>query len=562
MLTADEGLHKNKMPQTFTLHVTVSGGDDELLKERDTCFIAYPSSCHISQSSSHQDAAQYALLFVPATIVDSSLEQFHHDISPYNRLDEYDKQMLSDRLLHMIHPFLARNLPLKAVIPVRHEHAPADLVLLDLSHTPADAVLDLLEQCHMLHSGPELVLKALLIDHVDLHAVGQVPSTQQQQFHIPMCPVCLHRIDPPRLGFQLPSSELCCSRFCPPPDLLSGTRNSNNNHACPKQRLLEPWPRPSCCATCRVIQTYWSSSHNSNTSTDVRCCCCMACGMQETLWVCLTCAFVGCGRYSNKHAAQHFRDSAHPFCLELTTLRIWDYSYGEGGFAHRVDLLECPSSPPLWSPWVHAASGADRGVFAEQQDNDFNGPNSFHYFDTTNEKAPKKTTMISEEYEALLQSALEEQAQHYEGEISRLRAELMATVVSRDTLSDVEQAELDHIAASNEALKANIEAAKHSILELQAQEAPLRTASNQLLREQQTAKDLLQSIQEENRTERHAGNVQVDELEQQIADLTTNQRMREQFIQDEELQNAQIFGTTGNEQAKKAGKKTRRFFRK
>jgi hypothetical protein len=35
------------------------------------------------------------------------------------------------------------------------------------------------------------------------------------------------------------------------------------------------------------------------------------------------------------------------------------------------------------------------------------------------EKTPEKATMIGEEYEALLQSALEDQAQHYEGEIMR-----------------------------------------------------------------------------------------------------------------------------------------------
>ena len=67
----------------------------------------------------------------------------------------------------------------------------------------------------------------------------------------------------------------------------------------------------------------------------------------------LTCGFVGCGRYSNKHSVAHFEKTRHPYSLELATLRIWDYRHGEyGGFVQRADLLECPSSPPLLYPWL------------------------------------------------------------------------------------------------------------------------------------------------------------------------------------------------------------------
>jgi hypothetical protein len=543
------------MSQSFSLHVILSNDepnkeDDvrklrEAMQNKDTCCVTNAGSCRISQQQHNRDAL-YALLFVPATIVDSVLLDMNS-----KRLfiyQESEKQMFSDRLLSLIHPFLARNFPLKAVL--RHCNAPSDCVLLDLSHTPADTVLDLLEQCHTLHSGPELILQMLLIDRV----VCTTPDTPH--FDLPTCPVCLYRIDPPRLGWKLPSQEHLCSRFCPPPDF------SNPLSGCPKQRFLAPWPRPSCCGACKVIQQYWKHLHHSNntshSSKDDNNVACMACDMQQTLWVCLTCAFVGCGRYSNKHAAQHFRDSSHPFCLELTTLRIWDYSHGEGGFAHRVDLLECPSSPPLWTPWIPMAASA-AGMAGDEPYNDMS---SSFQFDNSNGKAAKKVTMMSEEYEALLQSSLEEQAQHYEGEISRLRAELTTSMMSREALSDLEQAEIDQIIAANDLLRASINSTKNRLLDLQSQEVPLREASNRLLREQQLAQELLAKIQDDNRREREALKLQVDELEQQIADLTTNQRMREQFIQDEELQNAQIFGAVGNVEKKRTGKKTRRFFRK
>lgn len=508
------------MTRTFSLHVVVcKNTDDEHTmmiqpqKDDDSCVIVHSESCRISQS---QGDAQYALIFVPATIVDSSLEQL-------SQLDDTQKRRASNHLLSMIHPFLAQNFPLKAII-----RAEFPLVLLDLSHTPAETILDVLEQCPILHSGPEAILQALLIDQLLIvnssSATDEPPmhstTTTQQQFNIPVCPICLHRIHPPRLGMRLPPNEQLCSRFyCP-------TRN------CPKQRLLEPWSS-SNCAACRVIHI---CRRQQQQQQDIAC---MTCGMKETLWVCLTCAFIGCGRYSNKHAAQHFRETGHPFCLELTTLRIWDYC-GEG-FAHRVDLLECPSTSSAVNN-----NGGGEVVVVVSDNHDGN-------------KSTKMATMIGEEYEALLQSALEEQAQHYEGETSRLRAELTASVVSRDNLSEMEQVEIDRIAASNDALRANIESTKRGILELQSQEVPLRAASNRLLREQQVAKDLLSKIKEETKREQQTGKLQVEELEQQIADLTANQRMREQFTQDQELQNAQIFGTS---ELKKKAAKPRRFFRK
>ena len=53
---------------------------------------------------------------------------------------------------------------------------------------------------------------------------------------IPACPVCLHRIDPIRLGLPGPCVQDLCSRFCPSPSLI-GNQDSEEE-TCPKQRLL------------------------------------------------------------------------------------------------------------------------------------------------------------------------------------------------------------------------------------------------------------------------------------------------------------------------------------
>ena len=33
---------------------------------------------------------------------------------------------------------------------------------------------------------------------------------------------------------------------------------------------------------------------------------CNACGLSNNIWICLTCAYSGCGRYCKQHAEQHF----------------------------------------------------------------------------------------------------------------------------------------------------------------------------------------------------------------------------------------------------------------
>jgi chromosome segregation ATPase len=181
-------------------------------------------------------------------------------------------------------------------------------------------------------------------------------------------------------------------------------------------------------------------------------------------------------------------------------------------------------------------------------------------------ESPKKATMIGEEYEALLQSALEDQAQHYESEISRLRAALAADQINLTKLNPLEMQHIESLNSDIARLRTEVDHVGRQLLDAQAQEAGYKAASKRLLREQGVAKELLQRIQEESSKEYDAGKSQVEELKQQLADLTGNLRMIHQFSQNEELNNAQIFGTTSSEDrpnaAKKTGKKNRRSFRK
>ena len=121
---------------------------------------------------------------------------------------------------------------------------------------------------------------------------------------LPTCPVCLERMDASLSGvFTL----LCHHSF----------------HC----KCLAKWG-DSTCPVCRF------GSERESTSE------CAECGVDDNLWMCLICGHVGCGRYGGGHAAEHFRDSQHPFAIELDTQRVWDYVGDEyASLARRDDML-------------------------------------------------------------------------------------------------------------------------------------------------------------------------------------------------------------------------------
>lgn len=61
---------------------------------------------------------------------------------------------------------------------------------------------------------------------------------------------------------------------------------------------------------------------------------CEVCHVETSLWQCLICAKVGCGRYEGKHAHTHFEETGHAFSIDLDSKRVWDY-VGDG-YVHRI----------------------------------------------------------------------------------------------------------------------------------------------------------------------------------------------------------------------------------
>ncbi|XP_063303157.1 ubiquitin carboxyl-terminal hydrolase 44 isoform X1 [Pelobates fuscus] len=52
---------------------------------------------------------------------------------------------------------------------------------------------------------------------------------------------------------------------------------------------------------------------------------CVDCNTTESVWACLSCSHVACGRYIEEHALRHFQESKHPMALEVNELYVFCY---------------------------------------------------------------------------------------------------------------------------------------------------------------------------------------------------------------------------------------------
>nr|XP_058164543.1 ubiquitin carboxyl-terminal hydrolase 44 isoform X2 [Dasypus novemcinctus] len=52
---------------------------------------------------------------------------------------------------------------------------------------------------------------------------------------------------------------------------------------------------------------------------------CVDCNTTESIWACLSCSHVACGRYIEEHALKHFQDSSHPVALEVNEMYVFCY---------------------------------------------------------------------------------------------------------------------------------------------------------------------------------------------------------------------------------------------
>ena len=115
---------------------------------------------------------------------------------------------------------------------------------------------------------------------------------------IPTCPLCLEKIETSNCGIETVLDIFPCERW------------TNYKNLCKVCSKLAPL----------VIKLLT----------------CEKCKNNSSLWCCLICGNIGCGRYQNGHAVEHFKETNHKYSLELESQRIWDYSLDK--WVHRVIL--------------------------------------------------------------------------------------------------------------------------------------------------------------------------------------------------------------------------------
>jgi len=249
---------------------------------------------------------------------------------------------------------------------------------------------------------PDVVCTLVYVKDVEVLSGESLElSPPPGQTELPTCPVCLERLD----------------------EHISGVITTVCNHRFHNE-CLQRWA-DSSCPVCRYVQQSPNSSH------------CATCGSRENLWICLICGHVGCGRYMEAHAADHFRESGHCYSLELETQRVWDY-VGDG-YVHRLirshvdgKLVEVPS-PSL--------GGMDPSCEECCQSSD-------PYMRELEEaQLASKLDAIAQEYNHLLASQLDSQRSYFEAQVAAAGRE----AEERASAADSKAAEMSARASKAEA---------------------------------------------------------------------------------------------------------------
>jgi hypothetical protein len=126
-----------------------------------------------------------------------------------------------------------------------------------------------------------------LLDARPEDEIGGTGVVEMDYYPLPPCTMCLDRIDRSISGMQ------CSPCSCP----SDSCRCIFESHCVVCIRSLD-FVRPAACEYC---------------------------GCQAEPWLCLVCGFVGCSRYQQGHAKEHYEHTNHDISLSLQTQQIWSY---------------------------------------------------------------------------------------------------------------------------------------------------------------------------------------------------------------------------------------------
>jgi len=136
---------------------------------------------------------------------------------------------------------------------------------------------------------------------------GDINFQLKDSIQLPQCPLCIERLDVGVSGLSTLTSS----------DIIGYIYAHNT----------KGWL--DCEASCKICKTL-NPMQSGSLPIPLIC----HCGVKESIWICLICGFLGCGRYQNAHASKHFMETGHCFAVDTESGRIWNYL--EDGYAHRI----------------------------------------------------------------------------------------------------------------------------------------------------------------------------------------------------------------------------------
>ncbi|XP_034952400.1 BRCA1-associated protein [Chelonus insularis] len=147
---------------------------------------------------------------------------------------------------------------------------------------------------------PDVICHMFFVSRVEVADNGMSLAGHTE---LPSCPVCLERMD----------------------ESVDGILTILCNHTFHSSCLVK-WGDISC-PVCRYAQT-------PEPLEDSHCMECVADTSNDALWICLICGHIGCSRYHQGHAFEHYRETHHCYAMQLGNNRVWDY-VGDN-FVHRL----------------------------------------------------------------------------------------------------------------------------------------------------------------------------------------------------------------------------------
>ncbi|KAK3436812.1 hypothetical protein EUGRSUZ_C01400 [Eucalyptus grandis] len=216
---------------------------------------------------------------------------------------------------------------------------------------------------------------------------------------------------------------------------------------------------------------------------------CFICGTMENLWVCLICGFVGCGRYKDKHAISHWKNTQHCYSLDLRTQQIWDY-VGDT-YVHRLNQSKVDGKLLEMNSYCESLEG-DCGSCGCSEDSEISGA-----------LFSSKIEAIHADYIHLASTQLEVQRKHYES--------LMLEAKSRKENSKLE--------AIEKAVTSKIEDIHSKLGKLGDKKKVVAELNQTLIKNQDMMRRKVKEIEERKTLSLKLKDEQILDLEEQIRDL-------------------------------------------